>query len=214
MIPARYRPEECREAVMDGSSLEDTIEVEISDTQGHLRVEPGELTGLVRAVLTAEGQPRASISIALVDQATIHGINRSHLGHDWPTDVISFPLSEPSDPVLAGELVVSAEMAAATATEIGAEPRDELALYVVHGLLHLCGYDDASEAQAAAMRRREHELLEACGRPNPFDLVGHAQSPPHATASLRPSRPGSQATTAAQSSTIATRQPEDAPWSR
>jgi probable rRNA maturation factor len=188
MIPARYAPEECREAVMHRSDSEDSIEVEISDTQGHVRVEPAELTDLVRAVLTAEGHPRASISIALVDQATIHAINRSHLGHDWATDVISFPLSEPWEPALGGELVVSAEMAAATAAEIGAEPRDELALYIVHGLLHLCGYDDTSEPEAAAMRRRERELLEACGRPDPFDLAAGSRSP--------------------------TQQPEDAPWSR
>ena len=146
----------------------DAIEVEISDTQGHLSVEPAELIALVREVLIAEGRTRASISIALVDQAAIHAINRSHLGHDWPTDVISFPLSEPDDPTLAGELVVSAEMAAATAAEIGVDPRDELALYVVHGLLHLCGYDDLSDSDAAAMRRREDELLGACGRDNTF----------------------------------------------
>jgi probable rRNA maturation factor len=177
MIPARRSTEGCREAVMGGSDPEDAIEVEISDTQGHLRVEPGELAGLVRTVLTAEGRPRASISIALVDEATIHAINRSHLGHNWPTDVISFPLSEPSEATLAGELVVSAEMAAATAAEIGAEPRDELALYVVHGLLHLCGYDDLTEPEAAAMRRREGELLAASGRPNPFDLARGRRGP-------------------------------------
>ncbi len=151
---------------------EEAIEVEISDTQGHLRVEPDDLAALVRAVLTAEGHRRASISIALVDQSTIHAINRSHLGHDWPTDVISFPLPEPEVPTMSGELIVSAEMAAVTAAEIGVDPRDELALYVVHGLLHLCGYDDLSEAGAAAMRRREDELLMACGRSNPFHRAG------------------------------------------
>ncbi len=174
---------------MARSDPEDSIEVEISDTQGHLRVAHEELTDLVRAVLTAEGCPRASLSIALVDQATIHAINRSHLGHDWPTDVISFPLSEPSDPMLAGELVVSVEMAAATAAEIGADPRDELALYVVHGLLHLCGYDDACEQEAAAMRRREGELLETCGRTNPFDLARAVRGP---RADLAESAIGSQ----------------------
>jgi probable rRNA maturation factor len=202
MIHAQ-RLQECREAVMDPIDSGDAIEVEISDTQDHLHVAAGELTDLVRAVLTAEGRRRASISIAVVDRATIHAINRSHLGHDWPTDVISFPLSEPSDPVLAGELVVSAETAAATAAEIGAEPRDELALYVVHGLLHLCGYDDTSEPEAAAMRRREDDLLKACGRPNPFHLDGERPLP---------TRGG--APTKARLSTIATLQSEDAPWSR
>src|SRR4051794_36983176 len=68
------------------------IEVEISDTQGHCPVDRAALVRLVRDVLGKEGRRRASISIALVDQATIHALNRAHLGHDWPTDVISFPL--------------------------------------------------------------------------------------------------------------------------
>lgn len=190
---------------MERTEAEDAIEVEISDTQGHLRITPEELTDLVRAVLKAQGRPRASISIAMVDQAAIHAINRSHLGHDWPTDVISFPLSEPTDPMLAGELVVSAEMATSTAAEIGVDPRDELALYVVHGLLHLCGYDDLSESEAAAMRRRENELLAACGRPNPFDLVRDA----------RP-RPGSRENSAIEASVSSpmTQTSEHPPWSR
>ena len=92
--------------------------------------------------------------------------------------MISFPLSEPDDPVLTGELIVSAEMAAATAAETGGDPGDELALYIVHGLLHLCGYDDLSDPQADGMRRREGELLAACGRSNPFDLVGATRPMP------------------------------------
>jgi probable rRNA maturation factor len=148
------------------------IEVEISNTQDHLRVDPEELARLVRRVLDREGHRRGSISIALVDQATIHALNRTHLGHDWPTDVISFPLSDPDDPEWAGELVVSAEMARTTAGAIGAEPSHELALYIVHGLLHLCGYDDTVEADASRMRRREEEILADLGIPDPFPLVG------------------------------------------
>lgn len=154
---------------MGGGEEAEAIEIEISDTQGHLRVVPDDLAALARSVLLAEGRRSASISIALVDQAAIHAINRQHLGHDWPTDVISFDLSEPGESVLAGELVVSAEMAAATAGDLGVEPTDELALYVVHGLLHLCGYDDLTDLGAAAMRRREDELLRAVGRSSPFD---------------------------------------------
>jgi len=153
------------------------IEVEISDTQGHLKVDRPALSALVRTVLSAEKRESALISIALVDNATIHTINRTHLDHDWPTDVISFPLSDPDDPILAGELVVSAEMAAASALERDVEPQDELALYVVHGLLHLCGYDDQSERDVLLMRHREHELLAEAGLKNPFPLVGRSRLP-------------------------------------
>ena len=120
------------------------IAVELSDTQAHLAVDRAALVRLAQSVLAGEGVARASVSIALVDDATIHAVNRRYLDHDGPTDVISFVLSDPGTPDLAGELVVSAEMAATTAREAGAEPLDELALYVVHGLLHLCGYDDRS----------------------------------------------------------------------
>ncbi|HWE38364.1 MAG TPA: rRNA maturation RNase YbeY [Isosphaeraceae bacterium] len=147
------------------------LAVEVSDTQGHVQVEPGALAALARRVLAGEGVGRAAISVALVDDATIHNLNRRHLGHDWPTDVISFVLSEPGEPALAGELVVSAEMAATTARAAGADPAAELALYVVHGLLHLCGYDDRDEASAAAMRRREADVLAAAGLPNTFRIV-------------------------------------------
>ncbi len=153
----------------------DTIEVEISDTQGHLRTDASEVIELARRVLIGEGRRDASISIALVDQVSIHTLNRVHLSHDWPTDVISFTLSNPDEPTLVGELVVSAEMAVATAAEDGATPRDELALYIVHGLLHLCGYDDSNESDAAEMRRREDEILTDLGYSNPW-RVGSAES--------------------------------------
>jgi probable rRNA maturation factor len=148
-----------------------SLEVEISDTQGHLRVDPRAVARLARGVLEGEGVGRASISIALVDDATIHTMNRRHLDHDWPTDVISFRLSEPDDPVLAGELIVSAEMAAATAREAGVDPWAELALYVVHGLLHLCGYDDTTDEEVERIRRREDTILAKEGLTNTFPLV-------------------------------------------
>jgi probable rRNA maturation factor len=149
-----------------------SIEIEISDTQSHLVVDPSFLESIARRVLASEGIERASISIALVDDPTIHVINRRHLAHDWPTDVISFTLSEPDDPILAGELVVSAEMAASTASDVGVDPRSELALYVVHGLLHLCGLDDQSPEDADVMRQREGEILAAEGLINTYPLVG------------------------------------------
>ncbi len=147
------------------------IEVEISDTQSHLDVDPRRLHDVVRRTLALEGVEAGSISVALVDDAAIRVINARHLGHDWPTDVISFGLSDPGDPELSGELVVSAEMAAATARAVGAEPFAELALYVVHGLLHLCGHDDRTSEDAASIRAREGEVLAELGLVNTFPLA-------------------------------------------
>jgi probable rRNA maturation factor len=125
----------------------------------------------MRALLEHAGVHRASLSIAIVDDRAIRAVNQEHLDHDWSTDVISFPYSEPGDPELSGELVVSAETASVTARQAGVDPRNELALYLVHGLLHLLGHDDSTVAGREAMRRREGELLQAIGIVNTFSAA-------------------------------------------
>jgi probable rRNA maturation factor len=188
------------------------IEIEINDTQGHVRVDREALVNLARVVLEQEGHRSASVSIALVDDSTIHRVNRAHLGHDWPTDVISFTLSSPDEPPLAGELVVSAEMARATAQEIGVEPWNELALYIVHGLLHLCGYDDSTMTEADAMRQREQEILTGQGLRNPFSMAGG--SPEAAVCSIPPPvTPHSPPTPEGDPVRLVSELSEAAPWS-
>jgi probable rRNA maturation factor len=125
-----------------------------------------------------QGIESASVSLVLVDNATIRRINRTHLQHDWPTDVITFPLSEPGDLPLCAELVLSAEMATETALAAGTQADAELALYLVHGLLHLCGLDDQTEAERAMMRSEERRVLSALGLPCLFDLVAAVEGEP------------------------------------
>ena len=136
------------------------IVVEITDTQNFIPVVQEDLAALAIRVLRGEGVSRASISIALVDDAAIHRVNRAHLDHDCPTDVISFLLSEPDEDELTGELVVSTQTALAMAAQLEVPAWSELVLYVVHGLLHLCGYDDRSDEDARIMRAREKMALE------------------------------------------------------
>ena len=92
----------------------------------------------------------ACVDVAVVDDPTIHRLNRERLDHDWPTDVVSFLYDD--DP-LTGELIVSADTAERVAKELGWDPTAELALYVVHGTLHLLGFDDQSEEERAAMQK-------------------------------------------------------------
>jgi probable rRNA maturation factor len=123
----------------------------------------------VRAVLAGEGVADAEIGLAFVDNPTIHRLNLRYLEHDEPTDVLSFPLSEPGAARLAGELVVGALVALEQAAGRGHDVQAELTLYVIHGLLHLCGYDDHDEAGAAAMRARERHYLGQLGLPDIAD---------------------------------------------
>jgi probable rRNA maturation factor len=147
------------------------IQVEVTDTQRVVAsIDPSRLAGLVRRTLERENIYDAEISLFIVDDARIRQINREHLDHDWETDVITFPLSAESDDSLSGELVVSAETAQTTARAIGIATWNELSLYVIHGLLHLIGFDDLTEEAAAAMRSRESFHLAAEGLENPFAL--------------------------------------------
>jgi probable rRNA maturation factor len=124
---------------------------------------------VARTVLDGEGVKDAEISLAFVDNPTIHRLNQRYLQHDEPTDVLSFPLSEPNTAKLAGELVIGVEVARAAAQERGHDVQVELALYVIHGLLHLCGYDDHDDADRAAMRERERHYLALLSLPNIAD---------------------------------------------
>lgn len=121
-----------------------------------------QLRDLVREVLTDHGVSEAEISVAIVDDKEIHDLNQRFLQHDYPTDVLSFVL-ERDGSRLEGEIVASAETAARCADEYGGSAEHELLLYVLHGTLHLVGYDDHSPADRQQMRAREQEYLQRQG---------------------------------------------------
>ena len=104
-----------------------------------------------RAVLSAAGLKEAEVSLAIVDDRTIQQLNRQYLDHDEPTDVLSF-LLEREVGRLEGEIVVSRDTAASSAPAYGWTPADELLLYVIHGALHLVGFDDTTPDAAAENR--------------------------------------------------------------
>jgi len=142
------------------------IKVAIACPQEAVPIDRQRLRETARAVLEGEGENDAEISLAFVDNATIHALNKRYLDHDEPTDVLSFPLSGPGERKLAGELVIGAEVARAQADERGHDVQAELALYVIHGLLHLCGFEDSDERQATAMHDRERHYLRQLGWPD------------------------------------------------
>src|SRR5205823_3325871 len=86
------------------------------------------------------------------------GLNHRYLNHDWPTDVLSF-LLEQRESHLEGEVIISADTAAAVAAEIGTTAENEQLLYIVHGMLHLVGYRDKSAAEVQEMRAAEARYL-------------------------------------------------------
>lgn len=134
------------------------VRVAITNQQSHVPCDAQRLRRAVRQVFPNANGRSVQIGVAVVDDATIHELNRRHLNHDYPTDVLSYPL-EDSPAALEGEIVVSAETAERNAAEYGWSPADELCLYVVHGALHLAGYRDKTASEREAMRRAEREIL-------------------------------------------------------
>src|SRR5437763_12196357 len=115
------------------------------------------------AVLEGEGVAEAKVTLAFVDNAHIHRLNKQFLNHDEPTDVLTFPYSSPGAKKLEGEVVIGYEVAKENAADRGHDVNLELVLYVIHGCLHLCGYTDVDDASAAEMRAKERHYLQDLG---------------------------------------------------
>lgn len=201
-----------------------SYEIDISNRQQVVPVDLEALRAAVQSALEIEQVRSAVLSISLVDNATIHTMNRDHLQHDYPTDVISFQLDfrsdgdddsdfddtddenadcdednseddeecdesdteSPSDEssdadeladkdsngqqfraagaAIEGEIIASVEMAAQMAGDAGWDVQSELTLYVIHGMLHICGYDDLTDDERVLMRSREAAILTALGQ--------------------------------------------------
>lgn len=123
------------------------------------------MRSIALAVLRAERVRDALVSIALVSPQRIARLNRAHLGHAGPTDVISFAFgsSSPHDARLpiVGDIYIAPAVARANAARFGGGVRDEIARLVVHGTLHVLGYDhpEGADRTRSPMWRRQEQLL-------------------------------------------------------
>lgn len=120
---------------------------------------------MARRILSVSGCPEGELSILVVDDAEIRIINRDYLQRDKPTNVISFAMREGEGgelcPELLGDVVISAETAARDAAEAGIPYEHELVFLLLHGILHLLGYDHerSGAEEAERMEGREREIF-------------------------------------------------------
>ncbi len=114
---------------------------------------------LAYRVLTDEKVRWDYVGIVLARREQIHAMNREHLGHDYPTDVLSFPITEAPER-LQGEVYIDLDTAAENAAEYKTSFSQEVGLYVIHGLLHLIGYDDAASDSRKRMKHLEGIYLQ------------------------------------------------------
>ena len=112
---------------------------------------------VVSGALKAEKAHGRSVSVWITDDRRIRGINKKHLKHDYATDVISFGSGEKTG--FLGDLVASAPTARRVAKELDIPFKEELARYLVHGTLHLLGYDDQKPKDFSEMHARQEGIL-------------------------------------------------------
>jgi probable rRNA maturation factor len=129
---------------------------------------------LIRAALAAarEGYltAPAAVTVLLADDATLRDLNNRFRGKDKPTNVLSFPAGAPAgiSPRPLGDLAIAFETTAQEATEAGKPVEDHLCHLVVHGFLHLLGYDHETVAEAELMENAERAILARLGLPDPY----------------------------------------------
>lgn len=130
-------------------------------------LDTGALTALLQRMLLDEGaEAGTGLFVEIANDEVLHALNRAHRDVDAPTDVLSFAAEEgeefPSaadEPRYLGDIAISLESVARNAAEAGLPAADELAHVLLHGLLHLMGYDHETEAEEATMRAREEAVL-------------------------------------------------------
>ncbi len=147
-----------------------TIEIQI-DEQFLAQVQPDLLHQAVLATLIHQRvEELCELAVVVTDDEALHELNRRHRGVDAPTDVLAFP-NETRGPFVGapgllrylGDIIISFPRAEAQATNVGHDVQTELQLLVVHGMLHLLGYDDVTEEQRAQMWAIQAEILQTLG---------------------------------------------------
>ncbi len=131
--------------------------VEIVNAHPRFRVRRAMAGPCVQGVVRSARRSRGAITVVFVDDRTSRRLNRRFLGHDRPTDVIAFPLGE--EPNLEGEIYVNLDKARRQARTFQVTAANETARLIIHGTLHLLGYDDRTRAKARRMKAREDFLV-------------------------------------------------------
>lgn len=160
--------------------MSDTVEIAVSHQGGNWSRALSGAENLVEAAASAawragsgpETAPGgAEISIALADDSLVRTLNREYRGKDEPTNVLSFPADDPGAPDRArmiGDVVLALETVEREAREAGKSVAAHVSHLVVHGVLHLAGYDHQTDADAKAMESLETAILAEMGIADPY----------------------------------------------
>lgn len=155
------------------------MNIRINNNQKRFRIYRNQIKQLCTAVLTGENQPdNCELGLSVVSDNRIALLNKQYLDHDGPTDVISFPQDDDpdSEPYLLGDVVVSADRALDRSQEFSTSLDEEFGLYIIHGILHLLGYDDQNPADKPVMENRQQFWLRSLVTDSKITLLSNNQT--------------------------------------
>lgn len=112
----------------------------------------------VERALTGEGIMEADVDVSFIADDVMQEANRTYLQHDYTTDVLTFPYDDGGEGI-EGEILISLAVAQQQANEYGVTLTNEVCRLAVHGVLHLCGYNDSTDEERLAMQQREDRYI-------------------------------------------------------
>ncbi|HLF17381.1 MAG TPA: rRNA maturation RNase YbeY [Candidatus Omnitrophota bacterium] len=136
--------------------------VQAENYQKKIRLNLPKIRQIARTIIRRKGIAQATLTVVFVTATKIRALNRKFLKRTYTTDVLAFDLGT-SRKCLAGDVIISVDAASANAKTYGTGVSQELALYLVHGILHLLGYDDHRKKDIVRMRREEKKLMAFIG---------------------------------------------------
>jgi len=151
------------------------MEITVENQQKKIRLSPAKISRIAKTILRHEGVLQATLSIVFVTSQKIRALNKKYLKRAYATDVLAFDLRDTIDtigdrplrrslrglsPIVIGDVIISTDAVKKNAHIYKTTQNKELILYVIHGILHLLGYDDHSVRDIDKMRKKEEQLLE------------------------------------------------------
>tara|TARA_A100001011_G_C14153515_1_gene775046 strand:- start:283 stop:738 length:456 start_codon:yes stop_codon:yes gene_type:complete len=118
-----------------------------------------DVSSFVQSILTLKSITQGTFDINFIDNHTIHQMNKTHLDHDYTTDILTFNLENTGMPII-GDIYISLEQAAINAPDYHHTFTEEVQLLIIHGILHLLGYDDQSPDTYEVMHTEQNRLLQ------------------------------------------------------
>jgi len=148
------------------------MQIDIADLQSLYHLKKSDIECTLKKVL-GRLEKDAELSIVLVNDEKIKELHNLYLGENCATDVLTFPLDDETSDTkekICGEIIISVETAINVASDMNSNVDSEIYLYLVHGILHLIGYDDKETHMAKQMHDEEKRILKELGMPVDIDI--------------------------------------------